>query len=1038
MTILRLALTLCAISVPAVSIQAQQNLVLGRVLGQNSLTSIYTSAAPNIVEGREMTSPQGVALDTSVSPPIVYVSDTGNNRVLAWHDASSFNNGAFADFAIGQKDLVSNGYGSGKDGLREPGGLVVDAQGNLWVMDAHNSRILRFPKPFSQTAPAKMADLVIGQPGFTTTDANHGGISATSLALVVGGCSVQVEPDRLCPLRGSMAFDGSGNLWVTDSGNHRVLRYPVDPANAGKVLTTADRVLGQTDFASKKYTTNVTNASQFNTPSGLAIDGSGRLYVSDAAHRVLVFNPNATTATQFAGELITNTGSALSPPSDQSLNAPEGVTINAATGEVLVSDTGNNRVLVFPPIGQWPAQGQPKATSVIGQPDFTTNKKGVSAAVLSSPVHVAVTSTELFVVDSLNNRVVVFPQGSKAATRVLGQRLLDAGAPNLIEGKELYMQGLLPIGSGYQPVTGGLAMDTTGAVPHLYIADAGNNRVLGYCDARRAKQGDKADLVIGQPDLLHSAANGDSGTTPNDQNLWLPSGLVVDAGGNLFVSDTGNGRVLRFAAPCAQPQEQQSFPHANLVLGQSDFKTHDVDTNPTTLAAPFGLALTKSEGHLLVSDILQNRILRFDKPPSGDFSNGQAASAVFGQTDFYTAAPGAGPNQLGAVRHIAEDQYGRLYVADSGNNRIMVFSDSAHAPSNSTAALVFSSTSATAQLKVPHGVYVSKNTGELWVTELNSYTSGRVRVLKYPAYDTLAFSQVSTGQFDVASPGLAVTLDANDNVVITEAGNRVSEYFPAVNPLNGASWIVGRALAPGLISSVFVKYQTAPASPLAFPLPRDLGGVQVYVNGIASPLFYAGNSSAFPGYVQINFQIPSSVPSTGVVDTQVVEAATGQVLGAGSMMMKAAAPAFFTTNAQGTGQVMAVNKNDMSCNGATGPKTSACPKGTRPVHRGETLMLFLTGQGFQSGGPADGTVASGAIRNDSANFVLVVGTGQATGSVSFSGVPAGAVAGLWEIDVVVPNSNTVAPGEPNPVGVLYRDVPSEPFPITTQPVVWID
>jgi hypothetical protein len=40
-------------------------------------------------------------------------------------------------------------------------------------------------------------------------------------------------------------------------------------------------------------------------------------------------------------------------------------------------------------------------------------------------------------------------------------------------------------------------------------------------------------------------------------------------------------------------------------------------------------------------------------------------------------------------------------------------------------------------------------------------------------------------------------------------------------------------------------------------------------------------------------------------------------------------------------------------------------------------------------------------------------------------LPIWAVAGLWEIDVVVPNSNTVAPGGPNPVAVLYRDVPSE-------------
>jgi uncharacterized protein (TIGR03437 family) len=402
---------------------------------------------------------------------------------------------------------------------------------------------------------------------------------------------------------------------------------------------------------------------------------------------------------------------------------------------------------------------------------------------------------------------------------------------------------------------------------------------------------------------------------------------------------------------------------------------------------------------------------------------------VFGEPDFYTVAAGAGANQFLAVRHIAEDQFGRLYVADSGNNRIMVFSDSARAQSNSTAALVFNSTSATAHLNVPHGMYVSKNTGELWVTELNPYrydqNGGHVRALKYPAYDSLVFNQVSTGQFDVASQGLAVTLDANDNVLLTESGNRVSEYFPEVDPVNGASWVAGRTLAPGLIVSVFAKYQASPASPQAFPLPRDLGGVQVYVNGTASPLFYVGNSPAYPGYVQINFQIPSSVPSIGVIDTQVVEAATGQVLGAGNIGMQVAAPGLFTANAQGAGQVIAINKTDLSCNGATGPKTGACPNGTRPVHRGETLMLFLTGQGSQSGGPSDGTVASSNIANDSGPFQVLIGTAFVpSGNVSFSGIPAGAVAGLWEIDVLVPNDN-VAPGGPNPVAVLYRDMPSE-------------
>src|SRR5271165_5642548 len=65
------------------------------------------SANPNLVEGREFDSPQAAAIDTSVTPPVLYVSDLVNNRVLAWKNALSFSPGQTADFVIGQKDLVS-------------------------------------------------------------------------------------------------------------------------------------------------------------------------------------------------------------------------------------------------------------------------------------------------------------------------------------------------------------------------------------------------------------------------------------------------------------------------------------------------------------------------------------------------------------------------------------------------------------------------------------------------------------------------------------------------------------------------------------------------------------------------------------------------------------------------------------------------------------------------------------------------------------------------------------------------------------------
>src|SRR2546422_11514108 len=93
-----------------------------------TLNSIW----PNLVEGREFFRPEGLALDTSVTPPILYVSDTVNNRILAWKNATGFQNGQAADLVIGQPDLYRTNPGgpsvSGSPfsaGLNSPTGIAV-------------------------------------------------------------------------------------------------------------------------------------------------------------------------------------------------------------------------------------------------------------------------------------------------------------------------------------------------------------------------------------------------------------------------------------------------------------------------------------------------------------------------------------------------------------------------------------------------------------------------------------------------------------------------------------------------------------------------------------------------------------------------------------------------------------------------------------------------------------------------------------------------------------------------------------------------
>jgi len=259
--------------------------------------------------------------------------------------------------------------------------------------------------------------------------------------------------------------------------------------------------------------------------------------------------------------------------------------------------------------------------------------------------------TDLFLLDTGNNRVLVFPQQSgtfaSPANRLLGQLDFQYNSVNLIEGRELGFSGNGgACGTAFN--TGGFALiDPASNPPHLYIADPTNNRVLGYNDYRKVNAGSKADLVIGQTDLQSAVINfpSNNSTQTSDGGLWSPEGLAVDSDGNLFVADSCNARVLRYPKPFAQPPGLQ---HANLVLGQSTFFGQPIrDLSRSTMRSSYGLAFT-ADGSLVVSDPAANRVLYFKKPKGGDFLSGSSATNVFGQPDFVSsqAITFNGPRQV--------------------------------------------------------------------------------------------------------------------------------------------------------------------------------------------------------------------------------------------------------------------------------------------------------------------------------------------------------------------------------------------------------
>ena len=542
------------------------------VLGQLD----FTHDQINLVDAKGLNAPAAVALDTSASPNHVWVADSSNNRVLGWSNAESFANGAAATIVIGEptfKDNDSNHGGLSASSLYNPSGVAVDAAGNLYVSDTNNSRVLEYTTPFIGGSNGMAANLVFGQPDFVSGGCNDGGLSATSLCDPTG-----------------VAVDGGGNLYVADngeypyySGNSRVLEYynplalgggtPGTPGSAGD--NTADLVFGQADFVSNGCNNyGGLSATSLCYADGVAVDGAGNLYVADTWNsRVLEYSTPLTTGMtanlvfgqpDFVSSSCNNGGESAT-----SLCYPTEAATDSA-GDLYVADNGyyyyyyyysNNRVLEYytplTPGGGTPgtpgSAGDTTADLVIGQPSFTSsgcNDGGLNASGLCNPLGVGLDGAgNLYVADNGNNRVLMYDAtltSSMAANSVLGQDDFAHNVANLVDGA----------GVNNAP---GVAVDSAG---NLYVADSNNHRVLGWSAASIAT-GAAADRVIGQSNFLDNSAN--EGGPVSASSLNYPTFVAVDAAGNLYVSDSGNNRVLEYTTPFIGGSNGMA---ANLVFGQ--------------------------------------------------------------------------------------------------------------------------------------------------------------------------------------------------------------------------------------------------------------------------------------------------------------------------------------------------------------------------------------------------------------------------------------------------------------------------------------
>ena len=499
-----------------------------------------------------------------------------------------------------------------------------------------------------------------------------------------------------------VAVDTSGNIFVADTYNYKIRK--ITPA--GVVSTLAGS-------GSQGSVNGTGTAASFGYFLGVAVDASGNVFVADTANNKIRKITPAGVVTTLAGS--GSQGSADGTGTAASFSYPSGVSVDTG-GNVFVADTDNRKIRKITPAGV--------VTTIAGSSRWGAADGSGAAASFQAPMGVAVdASGNVFVADANNHNI---------------RKITPAGMVNTVSGTNMAVDGNDITATFWNPI--GVAMDASG---NVFVADCDNNRIRKITPAGAVT----TFAGSGRPD----SADGTGAVA----GFFRPTGVAVDASGNVFVADNGNMKIRKIT-----PAGEVSTLAGNGTYGQMNGTG-----TAASFAAPVGVAVDLS-GNLFVTE--NGRIRKVTSAGVVTIFSGT------GSSNGYLDGP-AGTAGFKNPSGIAVDLSGHVYVADTGNHKIRKITPGGEVSTLAGSGSVGSidGTSMAARFSSPEGVAVDIR-GNVFVAdtfnnEIRKIT--RAGVVTTVAGSTFAGSTDGIGAMVGFYRPKGVAIDAGGNLVIADSGN---------------------------------------------------------------------------------------------------------------------------------------------------------------------------------------------------------------------------------------------------------------------------